>query len=63
MTDKPRVELYRDVEGAYRWRAVARNGEVVATGAEGFTSKQSARQNIELSYGEDADVSDVTVQP
>jgi len=63
MTDTPRVELYRDEKGDYRWRALANNNEVVADGAEGFRSKQSAQENIALNYGQEAVVRDIALEP
>ena len=36
------AEVYEDNEGNYRWRLVAGNGEIVATGAEGYERKAEA---------------------
>ena len=36
-----RFVIYRDRAGQYRWRLVARNGEIVAT-SEAYTTKYSA---------------------
>lgn len=36
------VEVYRDSAGHWRWRARARNGRVVADGAEGYASRRNA---------------------
>lgn len=34
--------VFRDAGGEFRWRGVARNGEVVATGAEGYSRAADA---------------------
>lgn len=39
-----RIEVFRDVRGEWRWRKVARNGEIVAVSGEGYTRKWSARR-------------------
>ncbi|MCR4324927.1 MAG: DUF1508 domain-containing protein [Candidatus Curtissbacteria bacterium] len=39
-----RFEVFRDRAGYYRWRLVAANGEIVATG-EGYDSKQGAARS------------------
>lgn len=39
------IDIYRDDNGEFRWRLVARNGEVVAASSEGFTRKWSAKRN------------------
>ena len=31
-----KVEYYRDAKGEWRWRMKARNGRIVADGAEGY---------------------------
>ena len=40
-------ELYEDEGGQYRWRLVHDNGNVIADGGEGYSSKQNARKGIE----------------
>jgi uncharacterized protein YegP (UPF0339 family) len=40
-------ELYRDAKGEYRWRLKARNGQVLATGGQGYATKRDAAQSIE----------------
>lgn len=42
-----RFELYPDVRGDYRWRLRATNGQVIATGGQGYASERSAREGIE----------------
>ena len=39
-------EVYVDRAGEYRWRLRHRNGNVVADGGEGYSSKQNARKGI-----------------
>ncbi|MGC3995242.1 MAG: DUF1508 domain-containing protein [Propionicimonas sp.] len=40
-------ELYADAKGEYRWRLKASNGQVIATGGQGYASKANARAGIE----------------
>lgn len=42
----PLFEIYQDVPGEWRWRLVAKNGEIIATG-EGYTRKEDANRGIE----------------
>jgi uncharacterized protein YegP (UPF0339 family) len=42
-----KFELYKSSNGEYRWRLVASNGQVVATGGEGYSSKAAAQGGIE----------------
>jgi len=42
-----RVELFTDTTGDHRWRAVARNGEIVATSGEGYRNAAHARAMAE----------------
>jgi uncharacterized protein YegP (UPF0339 family) len=39
-----RFEVYDDAGGGARWRLVAGNGETVATGGEGFSSRSNAKR-------------------
>lgn len=32
------IHKYRDRKGGYRWRVRAKNGKIIATGAESYTS-------------------------
>lgn len=36
------LDFYRDAAGEWRWRAVARNGEVVADSGEGYRERRDA---------------------
>lgn len=40
-------ELYRDTEGAFRWRLVHDNGNIIADSGEGYATKQKAKQGIQ----------------
>ena len=42
-----KFELYTDAKGEFRWRLVASNGQTIATGGEGYKSKESAKAGIE----------------
>lgn len=42
----PRFEVYQDEAGEFRWRLVAANGEIVASG-EGHTRLEDAERAIE----------------
>jgi uncharacterized protein YegP (UPF0339 family) len=42
-----KFELYQDAKGEYRWRLKSGNGQIIATGGEGYTSKASALNGIE----------------
>jgi uncharacterized protein YegP (UPF0339 family) len=42
-----KFELYKDGKGEYRWRLKSGNGQVIATGGEGYTSKAGALNGIE----------------
>jgi uncharacterized protein YegP (UPF0339 family) len=47
-------DVYGDSGGAHRWRATARNGQIVATGGEAFSSQASARRaatNVQKNVG------------
>jgi uncharacterized protein YegP (UPF0339 family) len=41
------VEFYKDNADEWRWRITARNGNIVHASSEGYTTKLSARANIE----------------
>jgi uncharacterized protein YegP (UPF0339 family) len=42
-----KFELYKDSKGEFRWRLKSGNGQVIATGGEGYTSKAGALNGIE----------------
>jgi uncharacterized protein YegP (UPF0339 family) len=42
-----RVELFTDTTGDHRWRAIARNGEIVATSGKGYRNAAHARAMAE----------------
>jgi len=41
-----KFELYTDSKGEFRWRLIASNGQTIATGGEGYKSKDSAKAGI-----------------
>jgi uncharacterized protein YegP (UPF0339 family) len=42
-----KFEVYKSSNGEYRWRLKADNGNVIATGGEGYSSKSAAQAGIE----------------
>lgn len=40
----PRIEIYEDRGGKFRYRRVARNGQITATPGEGYVSRSNARR-------------------
>lgn len=57
-----RFEVYTDGRGEYRWRLKHTNGQTIASGGEGYSSKRSALAGIESvkKNAPDADVVDVS---
>jgi amphi-Trp domain-containing protein len=45
-TSKATFELFDDAEGKWRWRLVHDNGEIIADGGQGYSSKQKAKQGL-----------------
>jgi uncharacterized protein YegP (UPF0339 family) len=41
-------QIYQDRRGEYRWRLRASNGEIIADGNEGYSSKDSCKHAIDL---------------
>ncbi len=39
-----KFQIFRDIAGQYRWRLIARNGEIVAA-SEAYTTEYSARRS------------------
>ncbi len=44
---KGKVEFYKDKSGEFRWRLKASNGQVIATGGEGYTSEAGCKNGFE----------------
>ncbi|MGE5828296.1 MAG: YegP family protein [Micromonosporaceae bacterium] len=42
-----KFEIYKDARGEYRWRLKSGNGQVIATGGEGYVSKAGAENGIQ----------------
>ena len=57
-----KFELYKDARGEYRWRLKSANGQTIATGGEGYTSKAGAHNGIDAVKRDapDAAVGDLT---
>jgi uncharacterized protein YegP (UPF0339 family) len=41
-----KFEIYQDSKSEYRWRLKSSNGQVIATGGEGYTSKSGCENGI-----------------
>jgi uncharacterized protein len=41
-----KFEVYADAKGEFRWRLKSANGQVIATGGEGYTSKSGVENGI-----------------
>ncbi len=41
-----KFEVYKDGKGEYRWRLKASNGQIIATGGEGYKQKASCLNGI-----------------
>lgn len=41
-----KFEVYKDKSGEYRWRLKSANGQVIATGGEGYENKSGAENGI-----------------
>ncbi len=41
-----KFEIYKDKKGEFRWRLLADNNQVIATG-EGYTSKAGCKKGVE----------------
>ncbi len=42
-----KFELYKDARGEFRWRLVVTNGQTIATGGEGYKTKEVAKSYID----------------
>ena len=42
-----KFEIFQDGKDDYRWRLKSANGEVIATGGEGYTNRAGATNGIE----------------
>lgn len=50
--DPGKCEIYKDKEGKWRWRAVARNGQIVAASHQGYVNKKDCLDNAKMQgYG------------
>lgn len=55
MKRQPRIELYCDSDGKWRWRYVS-NGRVMADSGQGYWRKRDAIHGIELVFNGSVDV-------
>lgn len=56
-----KLELYKDVEGKFRWRRTAPNGEIVGAATEGYVNKADCLSNLKRQFIKpDNDVADLT---
>ena len=42
-----KFEVYKDARGEFRWRLKASNGQTIATGGEGYTTKAACMNGID----------------
>lgn len=42
-----KIEVYKDRSGEYRWRYIARNGNIMATSSEGYVNRGDAVSAVE----------------
>jgi uncharacterized protein YegP (UPF0339 family) len=40
-------EVYKDAKGEFRWRLKATNGQIIATGGQGYSAKADCKHAIE----------------
>ncbi len=43
---KPTHEVYKDNKKEWRWRIIARNGDIIAASCEGYKNKVDAEKNL-----------------
>jgi len=46
--DRGQCILYKDNEGKWRWRAIAKNGRIVAASHQGYVNKQDCIKNAQM---------------
>lgn len=44
---RPKIQIYKDKKGEYRWRLKAINGKIIADSGEGYKRKRNARIAID----------------
>lgn len=57
-----KFEVYEDTSGQFRWRLKASNGQTIATGGEGYTTKSACLNGIDSvkRNASDAEIDDQT---
>lgn len=54
-----KYHVYKDSSGEWRWRLKAANGQIIADSGQGYSSKSSCKEGIDLvKDSADADVVD-----
>lgn len=57
MASQATFEVYEDQASEWRWRLIHDNGNIIATGGEGYASKERALGGIESVKGNAPDAS------
>lgn len=47
---KPTHEIYKDAKKEWRWRIIARNGDIIAASCEGYKNKVDAEKEFKVYY-------------
>lgn len=45
-TSKPKLEIYKDKSGEWRWRITANNNDIIGASCEGYKNKADAEKNL-----------------
>lgn len=58
-------EIYKDARNEFRWRLKAGNHQIIATGGEGYSSKQACQKRIEAvkKITSDTEVREISTEP
>ncbi|MFD0965453.1 YegP family protein [Seminibacterium arietis] len=58
-------EIYKDARNEFRWRLKAGNHQIIATGGEGYSSKQACQKGIEAvkKITSDTEVREISTEP
>lgn len=61
----PKIKIYRDHDGFYRWRLLGANGKILADGGEGYVSKYSCEKAVDrfVQSAQDADIVETAEVP
>lgn len=47
----------------WRFNVVAKNGEIIATGSEGYVSKRNVEDTVERLFGKDIEIKELEKEP